>query len=502
MFLSRRQFLASTAAGAALAALPASPLRRRAAFAAQPLSLTAESRVIEVQGKAAKVFGIRQADGKSGLIVRADEAAPFTLRNALSEETLLHWHGQTPPQAQDGVPGLSQAPLAAGQSFTYDFPLRPGTHWMHSHSGLQEQKLLAAPMVAIEDPRADVQDVVVLLHDFSFKDPRELLAGLTGGSAHGGHGANATSGHDMSSMGGHDMHAMMGHDMGMSGHSMEKAAMSHGASMAMSHLNDIDYDAYLANDRTLDDPEIVRVEPGGKVRLRIINGATATAFFIDTGALKGEVVAADGNPVRPLAGSLFPMAMGQRLDILVTLPKEQAAWPILALREGDAARTGIILATRQAAIAKLSPTGTAKAGAVDNGMEATLTAAAPLAARKTDRKLNLTLGGGTNGYVWTLNDATYGRHSPREVKAGERVELAFVNMSPMMHPMHLHGHHFQVVALDGKPVNGAMRDTVIVPANGGSVTVAFDAANPGEWVVHCHNLFHMATGMMTTIKYV
>jgi FtsP/CotA-like multicopper oxidase with cupredoxin domain len=70
----------------------------------------------------------------------------------------------------------------------------------------------------------------------------------------------------------------------------------------------------------------------------------------------------------------------------------------------------------------------------------------------------------------------------------------------MAHPMHLHGHHFQVVGLNGAPVNGAVRDTVLVPVNG-SVTIAFDANNPGRWLFHCHNLYHMATGMMTEVAY-
>jgi FtsP/CotA-like multicopper oxidase with cupredoxin domain len=80
------------------------------------------------------------------------------------------------------------------------------------------------------------------------------------------------------------------------------------------------------------------------------------------------------------------------------------------------------------------------------------------------------------------------------------VILEMVNRSAMAHPMHLHGHHFQVVALNGQALQGAMRDTVLVPVNG-SVTVAFDADNPGRWLLHCHNLFHMARGMMTEIVY-
>jgi FtsP/CotA-like multicopper oxidase with cupredoxin domain len=78
--------------------------------------------------------------------------------------------------------------------------------------------------------------------------------------------------------------------------------------------------------------------------------------------------------------------------------------------------------------------------------------------------------------------------------------LEMVNRSPMAHPMHLHGHHFQVVGVNGKALQGAMRDTVLVPI-GSAVTIAFDADNPGNWLLHCHNLLHMATGMMTEVAY-
>jgi FtsP/CotA-like multicopper oxidase with cupredoxin domain len=90
---------------------------------------------------------------------------------------------------------------------------------------------------------------------------------------------------------------------------------------------------------------------------------------------------------------------------------------------------------------------------------------------------------------------------PLPVKNGERVELAFVNQTPMPHPMHLHGHEFQVVEIDGVRLSGAVRDTVLVLPRG-KVVVAFDAINPGWWALHCHLLYHVDAGMFTTIRYV
>jgi FtsP/CotA-like multicopper oxidase with cupredoxin domain len=87
------------------------------------------------------------------------------------------------------------------------------------------------------------------------------------------------------------------------------------------------------------------------------------------------------------------------------------------------------------------------------------------------------------------------------VKRGERVELKFVNDTPMSHPMHLHGHSFQVTDINGQPVNGALRDTILIPGGKNRVTVVFEANNPGLWYLHCHILWHLAAGMATLVQY-
>lgn len=109
--------------------------------------------------------------------------------------------------------------------------------------------------------------------------------------------------------------------------------------------------------------------------------------------------------------------------------------------------------------------------------------------------------GEASGYVWTLDGAVHGQDTPLSVTHRERFELTFMNHSTMSHSMHLHGHHFQVVAVNGRRFSGAVRDTVLVPAAMGSVTIAFDAGNPGNWALHCHHLYHMAGGMMTSLAY-
>jgi FtsP/CotA-like multicopper oxidase with cupredoxin domain len=104
------------------------------------------------------------------------------------------------------------------------------------------------------------------------------------------------------------------------------------------------------------------------------------------------------------------------------------------------------------------------------------------------------------GYNWGIDGRRYGEDKPLAVRAGERVALVMRNRTMMAHPMHLHGHRFQVAAIGDQRIAGAMRDTVLVPAMG-SVAVLFDADNPGQWAFHCHNAYHMAAGMMTSLRY-
>ena len=470
MNLSRRRFLATTAAVAPTLLFPG--VARSAADAGATLRV--EKRLIQVHGKSAAAFTIVQPGGARGLHAEAGGRFRVRLDNRSGEPTLIHWHGLTPPWQQDGVPGLSQPALPPGLAYDYDFPLaRPGTFWMHSHLGLQEQRLMAAPLIVRDraDRTADVQEVVVMLHDFTFRDPAEILAGLRRGASAAG-GAPAAGGHG----GGHG--------------AMAPAAV---------HLHDVEYDAFLADDRTLDDPAVHRVEKGSRVRLRLINAATATHFWIDLDRLAGRLIAVDGVPVAPVTGHRFEFAIAQRLDILLDLPREEGAWPVFAVREGDIKRTGFVLATKNGRVERLSAEAHAKAEPVGLDLERRLRAAAPLAERPADRRHTLTITEAP-GYVWRLNGRVHGEHTPLPVRPGERVEITFVDQTTMAHPMHLHGHSFQVVAIDGHRFSGAVRDTVLVPARG-TVTIAFDAGNPGKWALHCHQLYHMAGGMMTTVEY-
>jgi FtsP/CotA-like multicopper oxidase with cupredoxin domain len=486
--LTRRQVLASgvTTAGT-IAFLP----RAWAAAAPEPriakLRLTAGTRTLAVNGKPAKVFGLIGPNGTPGLTLAPSERFNVDLVNQAATSTIVHWHGQLPPWTQDGFPWPQTPPIQAGDTRSYDYAPIAGTYWMHSHQGLQEQGLMTAPLIvhSAEDMRADRQEVVLMLHDFSFHTPEELLAGLT--QSNGSQSAMPASG--------------MGNNMTMGSGSMSSGsmgAMNIGSGAAMD-LNDIDYDAFLANDRTLADPEVIRTEPDGRILLRLINGASATQFWIDLGALTGTVVAVDGHPVRPVRSSRLPLAMAQRLDLLIDLPAN-GAYPILAQVEGKRARTGIVIAASGAPVSRRTAEAADNAPPVDLSLERRLQATVPLASRAPDVTHRMILAGAMAPYAWSINGEYWPNVTPLMIAHGQRVAIEMVNHTMMAHPMHLHGHAFQVVAINGAQLAGAVRDTVLVPPMG-SVTIAFDADNPGRWAFHCHNLYHMMTGMMTEVRY-
>src|SRR5215510_10046730 len=489
--LSRRAFLLS-----ALAASTTSTLARAQAApqtSAQLTVLRIARRSIEVNGKPASVLGIRQPDGTFGIRTQVGNRFRVRVENTLNEPSLIHWHGLTPPWQQDGVPGVSGPPIPPGGSADYDFPLRfGGTFWMHSHQGLQEQLLLAAPLIIRDErDRPDQQEVIVMLADFSFTPPDEIFAALKKG---GSMSPGAMTGASPSA-------PAPANAKGKAAGTMAPG-MTMGGAAAKPDLNDVTYDAFLANDRTLGDPEVVKVEPGGRVLLRIINSSSMSAFHVDLGALDGELTAVDGFAVAPVVAPGFLIAVAQRLDIRLAIPRAPAAHPVLALLEGENRQTGIVLQAGNAPVARIPDTASTASPPLTLDLERRLRAVKPLKARKADRVHTLNLTGEMAGYVGSINNVAWTKDvPPLPIAKGERVELIFVNQTPMQHPMHLHGHEFQVVEIDGKRFAGAVRDTVLVPPRS-RVVVAFDANNPGLWALHCHLLYHLESGMFVTLGYV
>lgn len=473
-------------------------------LAEEPVKLFVKEVPLMVHGREMKVMAIEQEDGTPGYSPEATDGFHVEVVNQLDAPTAIHWHGLILPNLMDGVPFVTQDPIPPGGSFRYEFPLvQSGTYWMHSHYGLQEQLLNAAPMILWspeERAKADRQ-VVVMLSDFSFTPPDEILRGLRSGPEEKPvEGEKQEGDPDKMDMPGKAMER--GATIEVVAQKWDESAQRLVQTTIESPPPDIDvhYDALLANRRTLDVPEVIPVEPGETVLLRLIAVSAATNFYIDTGALDAELLAVDGKPVEPVRGSFFQLGIAQRIDLRVTIPEDGGAFPILAQGEGTIRRCGIILATEGADVPGLMLEAALPTAALDNTQEKILRAANPLKPRDTDRTLPCALGGDMATYVWTINGNAYPNRDALKVKAGERAEIIFTNDTMMAHPMHLHGHDFQIVEIDGEPLEGALRDTVVVPP-GSTIKIAFDADNPGVWAFHCHLLYHLASGMFTVLLY-
>ena len=481
MQLSRRHLLATAGMATSLAMAPL------ATRAAGRKTLRLQTRTIEVNGKPATRYGVFESGKSSGLFLDEGDTFDVRLENGLDVLSGLHWHGLNPPWRQDGVPYLSAPPIAPGKFVDYNFPAQPaGTRWMHSHFGLQEQNLLAAPLIVREKSaiQSGLQEVVMFLEDFSWKKPSLIFEELR-------------KPRPMAAMNMSGTMTNMAQGSGGSGSSMPGMNMGGGA--AAPDLNDVTYDAFLANERTLADPEVVDVEKGAEVRLRIINAGASTNFMIDLGNVEGTVLSVDGNPVAPLQVRQFPIAIAQRVDIRVRMPADGTALPVLALCEGRTLQTGLILRPRGAPIAKISENAAMPAPAIGLMDEMKLRAAQPLPSRPIDRSVPIDLVGNMAAYTWGI--AVHGQEAlPIGVEKGERVELVMRNTTMMSHPMHLHGPSFQVTEINGQAFAGAVRDVVLVPPRT-TVKVVFDADNPGMWAFHCHILYHMAAGMFATVVY-
>ena len=435
--------------------------------ASTPTILEVKTKTIEVNGHSKVVYTITQPDGTWGYVGTEGQEFNVIVKNETTVPTSIHWHGLILPNAMDGVPGVTQTPIPPGGEYHYQYPLvQAGTFWMHAHMGLQTQDLMEAPFIinAPNDPYKADQQVVVMFQDFSFKNPEAILKQLQ---------------------------------------SQKNTMPSMKMNMAMPtkpDLNDVSYDAFLTNYYSLKNPEIVPVKAGETVRLRFIDGAAASNFWIHLGKLNGTAIAFDGEDIRPIESHTFQLAMAQRIDVLVTIPLKGGAFPILGQVEGLNQQTGLILATPDALIPTVSENATTIAPAINDQQERVMKSLHPLPKKPINQIITLNLSGNMQKYIWMINGQVWPHITPIQVKEGTRVEIIFNNESGMSHPMHLHGNVFELVSINRQKISdGALHDTILVMPHS-TVKVIFDADHPGKWVLHCHNAYHQAAGMMTYIN--
>ncbi len=229
----------------------------------------------------------------------------------------------------------------------------------------------------------------------------------------------------------------------------------------------------------------------------MINAGSDTAFRLALGGHRLTVTHSDGYPVEPVEVDALIIGMGERYDLVTTLG--DGVFPLMAVAEGKAARTFAVVRTGSGDppppdvdVAELS-------GRLLTPDDLRAAEDVELPAGEPDVTVPLELGGDMMTYQWTINGRTFEQADPIEVTEGKRIRLAFSNRSTMFHPMHLHGHTFQVVRDDGTP--GPRKDTLIV-LPGQDVAVDLDTDNPGAWALHCHNIYHAKAGMMAMLQYV
>jgi multicopper oxidase len=399
--------------------------------------------------------------------VRRGDLLRAQVTNQLPDPTSVHWHGIALRNDMDGVPDLTQPPIAPGGSMRYEFTVPDaGTYWFHPHVGPQIDRGLYAPLI-VEDPADGTgydQELAVVFDDWidgTGRTPDQVLADL---KAHG---------------------------MGGSG----------GMAMAQSTLlggdaGDVSYPYYLANGRTADAPRSFTAKPGQRIRLRMINAGGDTAFRVGVPGTPMTVTHTDGFPVAPTSVEAVLLGMGERVDAIIEMPA--TAVPLLGLAEGTGGRAALLLQPGRGAGPDVGAAAAALMGRPVTMLTAlSATAAVRLGARTPDVVADLKLGGPGTGYTWTINDATFDPNRGVAVHEGQRVRLRYINTTTMYHPMHLHGHTFQIHTPAGA---GPRKDTAIV-LPGQTLEVDFDANNPGQWLTHCHNTYHVEAGMMTVVSY-
>ncbi|MFN8087596.1 MAG: multicopper oxidase family protein [Mycobacterium sp.] len=429
-----------------------------------------------------------------GPLIRAnvgDELA-ITVDNGLDHPTSMHWHGIALRNDMDGAAPATPN-IAPGASFTYSFTSPyPGTYWAHPHTGLDTDYGLYVPII-IDDPtepgRYDAE-WIVMLDDWTSgvgSSPEQIYAGLR--PAGGGMG-------QMPGMGGM---GDMGHMPGMGGMGSMPGMPGVGGAAASDLLGgdggDVTYPYYLINGRIPGAASTFTAKPGQRIRIRIINAGADTAFRVALAGHRMTVTHTDGFPVVPTEVDALLLGMGERYDVIVAAG--DGVFPLVASAEGKNAVARALLSTGagSAPDAGFRPPELTRMVATVDSFTAPAQFQLPT---DSDLGLQAQLTGTMAAYDWMINGKPYDQTVPLTIHQGQHATLTFTNRTMMWHPMHLHGHTFQVIKADGNP--GPRKDTVIVKPMQ-TVTVRLVADNPGIWMLHCHNGYHMDAGMMTTLNY-
>lgn len=464
-------------------------------------------REINVTGKPVTAMVI---DGKiPGPTIEADlnDTLRVTFNNRMDVDTSIHWHGVLLPNDQDGVPYLTTPPIAAGGSLTFEYPVtHTGTYWYHAHTGLQEQRGLYGALV-FRDPdetyRYD-RELVLVLSDWTDEHPGTVLRNLKRED-------------DYYSLKKDTVQSWQG-VLENGRQAIKNRVEGAWIRMGPMDLSDVGYDAFLINgEQTLHNTEI---KQGETIRLRIINASASSYFHVEFSGGDMLLIEADGVPVVEKTVERLRLATAETYDVLVHIRDDKryelrataedvsgyASWylgagetvPVLpaikpnlylvshgshSRRRGrtiHADRHGHMHHTSEYADLKSK-----KRTSFDAGRET--------------REIDLRLTGSMERYTWSFDNRTLTEVDKIRINKGEVVRFNLINETMMHHPIHLHGHFFRV--LNGQDEFAPLKHTVNVPPLD-TVTIEFFANEEKDWFFHCHNLYHMKSGMARVVSYI
>ena len=384
------------------------------------------------------------------LRIRRGDTLRATLVNQLPQATTIHWHGVRVPNAMDGVPNVTQPPVEPGGRFVYEFTAKDaGTFWFHPHLRSPEQierGLAGVLIVEDESPPPFTREVVWVLDDW-------LLD--ASGSIH----------------------------------------------PEFVTRRDLAHDGRWGNVPTVNGSSdtVLALRPGERIRLRLINVANGRVFAPRWTGLDASVIAVDGlYTPGPLDPAGFTLAPGNRLDLDISVPANATARRIVI--EDSFTRRPFPLATIVIDGAPVTtPTFPSPARAHVPAWTDTLHVPPRISFRLEARA------GGPYGLSWLINgEAMHPDHHhdgvPYSLPRGEWSKLRFENVSARLHPMHMHGLFFKVIARNGVAVDEPyFRDTVLVRPRE-TVDVGTVPLDEGRWMAHCHILEHAESGMMTLVE--
>ena len=456
MTIDRRDFLCGGSAAALAAASPV------IGAAASPQLLRAMPGAVQLAPPEYEPTSIWGYEGHvPGPLLRVRQGQVLARRfvNLLDQPSTVHWHGIRIDNAMDGVPDLTQETVAPAGSFDYEFAVPDaGTYWYHSHERSWEQVargLYGALIVDEDDPPEVDRDEVLLLDDWRLNNDAGIQESF---------GAL----HDWAHAG------RIGNWVTVNGEGYYQLPVQH-------------------NER---------------LRLRLVNTATARVFEVGLAEMSGWIVAIDGQPLEvPTPAGQLRLAPAQRVDLIADVLPDAEAGSLLAVERDRIVIIAEFPVSGSRRRAPLAPPHPLPPNPLPDPLVAT-----------PDRTVTLRMEGGAmgslsearlegksldvralaaEGFVWAMNGTADMPEEPLlSASVGETLRVRLVNDTSWPHGMHLHGHHFRRV--DGAE-SGPFRDTILLdPLE--SAEIAFVADNPGSWLLHCHMLGHSVSGMKTWIR--